>query len=228
MELLNGDTDSEKKSSSRNYKSAALSRRNSRKRKGFAKKKQVDVDFTVARSAVVDVVDDTQPVDEPVFEEAVVLESNVSMDDIHVNNDNDLLSLEPVSVPVSVLVQAADVPVSVLVQAADVPVFVLVQAADVPVSVLVQASDDDVPVAVKTGKHKRYLDLVNRSKMKLNSSQFQQNVNKSRRLQRKIDVTKKLGVRKADGYKLIDVNLLKKTLSQCCICRYCKNKEGKD
>ena len=167
------------------------------------KKKEVDVDFTVAKSAVIDVVDDTQPADEPVFEEAVVLESNVSMDDIHVNNDNDLLSLGPVSVPVSVLVQAADVPISVLVQ-----------AADVPVSVLVQASDDDVPVAVKKGKHKRYRDLVNHSKMKLNSSQFQQNVNKSRRLQRKIDVTKKSGVRKADGYKLIDVNLLKKTLSQ--------------
>ena len=45
-----------------NFKSAAASRRSSKKRKGFMKKKEGDVDFSVVSDIDVDEVEDLQPV----------------------------------------------------------------------------------------------------------------------------------------------------------------------
>ena len=45
-----------------NFKSSAASRRSSKKRKGFMKKKEGDVDFSVVSDIDVDEVEDLQPV----------------------------------------------------------------------------------------------------------------------------------------------------------------------
>ena len=82
-------------------------------------------------------------------------------------------------------------------------------SSSVPVSV-------DVPVV---NKYKKYRELVNRSKEKLKTSSFLNNDKlfkaKTRVQKRKFGATKKVG---AEGYKLMDVKLLQKLLSNSCIC----------
>ena len=46
----------------------------------------------------------------------------------------------------------------------------------------------------------------------------------SSKQKRKFGATKKVG---AEGYKLMDVKLLEKLLSNSCICKICKKKMGK-
>ena len=96
-----------------NFKSAAASRRSSKKLKGFMKNKEGDVDFSVVSDIDVDEVEDLQPV---VVAGDVSEKSDnidVNMNDYNENSDNALLINETSkdtssSVPVSV-----DVPASV-------------------------------------------------------------------------------------------------------------------
>ena len=77
----------------------------------------------------------------------------------------------------------------------------------------------------KTSKYKRYRQLVNRSKLKLSSSKLF--TVKTRSQFSKLIGENKHSKTPAEGYKLVDVQLLQKVLETCVVCKFCRKKQGK-
>ena len=77
----------------------------------------------------------------------------------------------------------------------------------------------------KTSKYKRYRQLVNRSKLKLSSSKLF--TVKTRSQFSKLIGENKHSKTPAEGYKLVDVQLLQKILETCVVCKFCRKKQGK-